>query len=57
MNRYKCPYINKEKAEAVGTEYFCDFDNMEFDSMQAHCKYCEIYHHILNLVRGALTNG
>ena len=54
MNEYMCPYINKEKAEIFGTEYYCDFDGMEFDSMLAHCKHCELYTMLLNRIRKAL---
>ena len=43
----KCPYINKEKAEKVGTQYYCDFDGMEFESMAAHCENCEMYRNLL----------
>lgn len=42
-----CPYIDKEKAALYGTVYFCDFDNMEFDSMPSHCKNCEMYANLL----------
>ena len=42
-----CPYINKEKAALFGTAYFCDFDNMEFESMPAHCGQCEMYWNIM----------
>ena len=43
----RCPYINTEKAALYGTAYFCDFDNMEFDSMPAHCGKCEMYANLL----------
>lgn len=38
-----CPYIDKDIAQVSGTQYFCTFDKMEFESMEAHCKYCEMY--------------
>ena len=49
----ECPYINKEKAKLFGTKYYCDFDNMEFESMTAHCVCCEMYE---NLIRKAMQN-
>ena len=32
MNEYMCPYINKEKAKIFGTEYYCEYDKLEFNS-------------------------
>lgn len=46
-NALVCPYINKLKAEFYGTLYYCDFDGMEFDSMTAHCKHCEMYENLM----------
>ena len=54
MNEYMCPYINKEKAKIFGTEYYCEYDKLEFNSIIAHCKYCEIYHMLLNRIRKVL---
>ena len=47
----ECPYINKEKAKLLGTNYYCDFDSMEFDSTAAHCAFCEMYE---NMIRKAM---
>ena len=45
----KCPYINKEKARTHGTMYYCDYEDMEFESMSAHCAGCEMYQNIIKL--------
>lgn len=42
-----CPCINKLKAEFYGTLYYCEFDGMEFDSMNTHCKHCEMYENLM----------
>ena len=56
-NDLLCPYINKMKAEVCGTLYYCDFDHMEFDSMQAHCKYCEMYMNLEKKARELIENA
>lgn len=47
MDLLTCPYIDQQKAELLGTNYFCDFDNMEFDSMHVHCNHCEMYEQLI----------
>lgn len=54
MDKYMCPYIDKEKATLFETEYFCNFDGMEFDSMTVHCQFCEVYKALLNRIRVAI---
>ena len=39
----KCPYAQDEG----GSTYFCSYDGMEFESMPAHCGYCEMYEFIM----------
>lgn len=51
-----CPYIDKQKAALYGTNYYCDFDNMEFDSMVAHCEQCEMYEYLMKRA-GAIILG
>lgn len=59
LDELKCPYINHEKAEFFGTHYFCDYDNMEFESMTAHCQHCEMYKQLykmaMNFIYGKAT--
>lgn len=42
-----CPYINKIKAAVLNTNYYCDFDHMEFEEMSSHCKHCEMYENLM----------
>lgn len=43
----ECPYISKTKASITGTDYFCEYDGMGFDSMLAHCRHCEMFNNML----------
>ena len=38
-----CPHIDNEKAKEADSLYYCDYDEMPFDSMLAHCMYCPEY--------------
>lgn len=50
----ECPYINKKKAALHGTNYYCEFDGMEFDSMQSHCWTCEMYECLMKRAEKAI---
>lgn len=52
-----CPYINKEKAAIFETQYYCDFDHMEFDSMRAHCIGCDMYRNMIKRAGAKLREG
>lgn len=47
IDELMCPYINKVKAAFCNTAYYCDFDHMEFESMPAHCRGCEMYDNLM----------
>ena len=56
-----CHYINKEKAKEKNAAYYCDYDEMEFDDMTAHCQHCEMYAALMkraySLIFGADYDG
>jgi hypothetical protein len=57
IHELTCPYINKIKAAFCNTLYYCDFDNMEFDSMKAHCKHCEMYENLMKKAGELIHNA
>ena len=52
-----CPYIDKVEAAYHGTMYYCTYDEMEFESMEAHCKHCEMYRQIIKRALGELRHA
>ena len=57
LTEFQCPYINRKKAEIAGTMYYCDFDNMEFEEITAHCFNCEMYEYLLKKLERYLFGG
>jgi hypothetical protein len=57
FTEFKCPYMNREKAVMAGTMYYCDFDNMEFEEMTAHCSHCEMYEYLLRKAEREIFGG
>ncbi len=49
-----CPHIDKKKAKSMDALYYCDYDEMPFDSMRAHCRYCPEYANIYAKAREVL---
>ena len=49
-----CPHIDKKMAKKLDALYYCDYDEMPFDSMRAHCRYCPEYANIYAKAREVL---
>ena len=38
-----CPHIDKKMAKKLDALFYCGYDEMPFESMRTHCRYCPEY--------------